>query len=105
MALHQDGIAGKTARQRARKKTLANGSESIRSEEHGRVVIRETSASGRLVAKTFGYSSFARLSGAIRYALKPQAPVKTLADMTVEERAALERRYGAKISTAWLETK
>lgn len=36
-------------------------------------------------------------AGAIRLALRPPAPVRQLSDMSQDEIAALEARYGAKI--------
>ena len=64
------------------------------------VVFERDNKSGRKYLR-YNLKALSGLRSAMRAALNPAAvysPVKTLADMTAEERAVLELRYNAKIS-------
>ena len=79
------------------KRDDVNGNLAGKASEFGKVVSPVRDSNGKVTHLRFGLGSWGSLRGKINQSLRPQAPVKTLDDMTEEEKQAIEERYNAKI--------
>lgn len=91
------GNKEKTDRRRARDLVVRHGSEQA-FPEGGRFTLNDYCPSGRLSGRMFNYESFKSLLRVVRCSMNPKfnSPIRELKDMSPEEIAKIEERYGAK---------